>query len=184
MPLKVAALVLPLALDTFAVAAALGIAGMTPRERLRLSLVFAAFEAGMPLLGFVAGSLLGSALGGAADYLAVAVLVGVGVLILREDKDLDAGALVGRTHGAAVIGLGLSISLDELAVGFSLGLLRLPVVLVALLIGVQAFVAVQLGARLGGRLGERLRERAETVAGLALVGLGVLLLALKLSGRG
>jgi len=55
---------------------------------------------------------------------------------------------------------------------------------VALLIGVQAFVAVQLGARLGGRLGERLRERAETVAGLALVGLGVLLLALKLSGRG
>ncbi|HEY6377923.1 MAG TPA: manganese efflux pump [Candidatus Dormibacteraeota bacterium] len=184
MPLKVAALVLPLALDTFAVAAALGIAGMTPRERLRLSLVFAAFEAGMPLLGFAAGALLGSVLGGAADYLAVAVLIGVGVLILREDHELDAGALMRRTRGAAIIGLGLSVSLDELAVGFSIGLLRLPVLLVALLIGAQAFVATQLGAAFGGRLGERLRERAETVAGLALIGLGVLLLALKLTGRG
>jgi len=184
MPLKIAALLLPLALDTFAVSAALGIAGLTPRERLRLSFVFAAFEAGMPLLGFAAGSLLGSTLGGAADYLAVAVLIGVGVLILREGDDLDGSTLRARSRGPAVIGLGLSISVDELAIGLSLGLLRLPVVAVALLIGAQAFAATQLGARLGHRVGGHLPERAGTVAGLSLVFLGVLLLALTLAGRG
>jgi manganese efflux pump family protein len=184
MPLKIVALVLPLALDTFAVSAALGIAGLTPRERLRLSLVFAAFEAGMPLLGFAAGSLLGSILGAGADYLAVAVLIGVGVLILFEGDDVDGATLRGRSRGPAVIGLGLSVSIDELAIGLSLGLLRLPVLVVAVLIGAQAFLAAQLGARLGHRAGEYLRERAQTVAGLALVFLGVLLLALKLTGRG
>jgi putative Mn2+ efflux pump MntP len=183
MPLKVAALVLPLALDTFAVSAALGITGLTPRERLRLSLVFAGFEAGMPLLGFAVGTLIGAALGAAADYLAVAVLIGVGMLILHERDELDARTLVDRSRGAAVIGLGLSVSLDELAVGLSLGLLRLPVIVVALLIGAQAFVATQLGARLGSRVGARLRERAETVAGLALVLLGVILLVFTLTGH-
>lgn len=184
MPLKLAALVLPLALDTFAVSAALGIAGLTPRERLRMSLVFAGFEAGMPLVGFAAGLLLGSILGAGADYVAVVVLIGVGVLILREGEDIDGGTLRRRSRGPAVIGLGLSVSIDELAIGLSLGLLRLPALAVAVLIGAQAFVAAQLGARLGHRAGEHLRERAEAVAGLALVFLGVLLLALKLTGRG
>lgn len=72
--------------------------------------------------------------------------------------------------------LGVSISLDELAVGFTFGLLRLPVVLVIVLIAVQAFVAAQLGLRLGARLSERLRDGAERVAGVALAALGVVLL--------
>jgi manganese efflux pump family protein len=39
-----------------------------------------------------------------------------------------------------MIGLGLSISLDELAIGFTLGLARLPVVWVIVAIGVQALM--------------------------------------------
>jgi putative Mn2+ efflux pump MntP len=49
--LRLAALILPLALDTFAVSAAIGVAGIDKRQRLRLSLVFAAFEGLMPLVG-------------------------------------------------------------------------------------------------------------------------------------
>jgi len=44
--LKLVGLVLPLGLDTFAVAAALGIAGLKGRDRLRVSLLFTAFEVG------------------------------------------------------------------------------------------------------------------------------------------
>src|SRR5438105_875473 len=72
-PFKLIALVLPLSLDTFAVSAALGVAGLSRRERWRLSLLMAAFEAGMPLAGFLAGGLAGQALGGVADYAAAAV---------------------------------------------------------------------------------------------------------------
>ena len=59
MPFKLIALVLPLSLDTFAVSAALGVAGLSKRERWRLSLVLAGFEAVMPIVGFLAGGLLG-----------------------------------------------------------------------------------------------------------------------------
>jgi len=41
---------------------------------------------------------------------------------------------------------------------------------------VQAFLVAQLGLRLGARLGEAAREWAERLAGVALVGLGALIL--------
>ena len=69
--LELIALVLPLALDTFAVAAALGVAGLSSSQRLRVSLIFTSFEAGMPLIGVVIGHALGHAVGSLADYLAV-----------------------------------------------------------------------------------------------------------------
>jgi putative Mn2+ efflux pump MntP len=82
------------------------------------------------------------------------------------------------------IGLGISASLDELATGVAIGLLALSVVLVIALIGVQSFVARQLGSRLGRRLSERLRERAERLAGSIRVALAAVLLAHRLSGHG
>ena len=82
-----------------------------------------------------------------------------------------------------MIGLGLSISLDELAIGFSLGLVGLPAVPVIAAIGVQAFLAVQLGLTVGARAGERLRENAERLAALALIGLGIFVLVERLTHR-
>ena len=83
-------------------------------------------------------------------------------------------------RGPAALLLGVIISLDELAIGFTLGLLRLPVVLVIALIAGQAFLLAQLGLRLGERMSARLREGAERLAGVALAGLAVALLAEKL----
>src|SRR2546423_15506423 len=74
MPFKLIALVLPLSLDTFAVSAALGAAGLSRRERWRLSLLLAGFEALMPAVGFLAGGLVVPGLGGAAGYAAAGVL--------------------------------------------------------------------------------------------------------------
>ncbi len=184
MPFKVAALVLPLSLDSFAVSAALGVAGLSRRERLRLSLILATFEALMPLVGLAAGSLLGHAVAGAADYVAVAVLLGVGIAILREKDDELPMDFARRSHGLGAVGLGLSVSLDELAIGFTIGLLGLPVLLVVALIAAQAFLASQAGSSLGRRLGERLRERAGQIAGVVLLALGLVLLGLRITGHG
>ena len=50
--LKLLAFVLPLGLDSFAVAAAIGASQVTTAwQRLRISLVFVVFEGGMPLIG-------------------------------------------------------------------------------------------------------------------------------------
>jgi manganese efflux pump family protein len=180
MIVKLLAFVLPLGLDSFAVAAALGATGkLAGWARWRISLVFVVFEAGMPLIGIALGAPLARAVGGVADYLAAAAVIAIGLWVLLSDEDDDEQEKVGRlltTHGAALVGLGVSISLDELAIGFSLGLARLPTVPVIIAIGVQAFVAAQLGLRLGARVGERFRETAERIAGIALIALGAFLI--------
>ena len=175
---KLLALVLPLGLDTFAVAAALGMAGATARQRRRLSTLMVGFEMGMPLVGLVLGAPLGRAIGGAADFLAIAVLLSFGLytLFFRHVEDERVGGLVDARGWRAIL-LGVSISLDELAVGFTLGLLHVPVVAVIILIGVQTLVVVQLGMRVGSRLSARARDGAEHLAGLALTVLALGLLA-------
>jgi putative Mn2+ efflux pump MntP len=173
------ALVVPLGLDTFAIAAALGMSGLTRRDRTRVTLLFTSFEMGMPIVGIVLGAVAGTVAGKAADYVAIAILIALGVFMLwpRRSANPARVGLLARTRGLAAIGLGISISLDELAIGFTLGLLRFPVVLVIALIGLQTLVVTQAGLRLGSRVGEAVRERAEQVAGVVLAGLGLILLA-------
>jgi putative Mn2+ efflux pump MntP len=182
MAAKIIALVLPLGLDTFAVSTALGMAGTSSRQRLRTSVLFASFEGLMPLLGLAVGRPLGNAIGAAADYLAIGVLAALALHLLRSDADEPSLAELRARGPLASVALGLSISLDELAIGFTLGLLRVPVVPVIVLIAVQAFIVTQLGMRLGDRVGERLRERAERLAGAALALLAGGLLIAKLAG--
>jgi putative Mn2+ efflux pump MntP len=181
-------LVVPLGLDTFAVAAALGMAGLPREQRLRVTLLFTGFEMGMPLIGLLAGRVVGTAAGAAADYLAIAILIGLGAYMAwpwrKEEDEEQRVSLLSRTRGLAAIGLGISISTDELAIGFTFGLLRLPVALVITLIGLQTVVATQAGLRLGVRLGEAIREGAERVAGIALLLLGLYLLVQRLRGHG
>ena len=179
---KLLALILPLGLDTFAVAAALGMVGVSRPRRLRISLLFTAFEAGMPLIGLALGVPLGHALGGAADYVAIGVLLAFGLytLLTSEKNEEERLGQLTQMHGLGALVLGVSISLDELAIGFTLGLLRLPAALVVALIALQTFIVTQLGLRLGSKLSEQLREGAERLAGAALTVLGIVLLAEKL----
>ena len=178
--LRLLAFVLPLGLDTFAVSAALGATGdLTARDRLRVSVLFVVFEGGMPLIGVAVGAPLARRIGPVADYLAVAALIGLGVwmLLAGGDGEERRAARLKMTHGVAIIALGVSISLDELAIGFSLGLVRLPIVAIIVAIAVQTLIAVQVGLYLGARIGERIRSGAERLAGVALVGLGGYVLA-------
>jgi manganese efflux pump family protein len=181
--LILAGIILPLGLDTFALAAALGVAGIQAERRTRTSLILAAFEAGMPIIGFLVGGAIGHALGYFAGWTAIAFLAIAGLLMLRpgeEEKEEARLKLLAKAQGLAIIDLGLAISLDELAIGFSLGLLGLSLVVVVVWLGIQAFVAAQLGMRLGARIGEELRERGERLAGVVLIGMAVILVVLKL----
>jgi len=167
---RVIALILPLCLDTFAVAAALGMTRPTGAQRIRFSLLFAAFEGGMPVIGLLVGVGLGKVIGDWSEYVAITALAIVGAYMLwaRADDEERVRKLA-TSHGPAVIALGLSVSLDELAIGFSLGLLNVPIVPAIVLIAAQAFVVSQVGFALGGRIGEATREGAERLAGAVLI---------------
>ena len=179
-----AGLLLPLGLDTFALSAALGVAGLEKADRLRVSLLFTVFEAGMPILGILVGQAVGRIVGGWAGYGGIVLLLIAGILLLRPGQDEDAEGrrlkLLAQARGLAIIDLGLSISVDELTVGLSAGLLAIPLALAVIWIAIQAFLVAQVGLRFGHRLGEELRERSEQAAGVALIAVAIVLLALRI----
>lgn len=174
---RLLAFVLPLGLDTFVTATAIGSSVRSARDRWRVTFLAVLFEGGMPAVGLLLGTPLAHLAGGAADFISGLVLIGIGTWAILEiedddddddDEDEKAKGLV-FAKGKAVIALALSISLDELAVGFGLGLAHVPILLLVSMIAIQAFIVVQLGLWIG----RSVLEDAERVAGLVIAGLGV-----------
>lgn len=181
--LRLLLLVLPLGLDTFAAAAALGVAGLPAAERRRVGALLAGFEVGMPLVGLALGAGLGRAVGDRLEPVALVLvaLVGLRLLLDRDDDEARAVRTAARVRGTAALALGLSISLDELAVGVTLGALDVPILPAVALLGLQAFAFASLGLRLGARLGARAGPWAERLAGASLLVVGGVLLGARLA---
>ena len=178
--------VLPLGLDTFAIAAAVGANWLLGWSRWRISAIFIAVEGGTPLIGLSLGSSAGHAVGSIAEYLSGGLLILLGGYLWwshadHEDKDNEAARArrLINARGLTLVGLALSISLDELAMGFSFGLganLAEPTGVIAV-IACQALVVSQLGLSLGARTSAGLRELLERLVGPILILIGLLPLA-------
>lgn len=182
------ALFLSLGLDTLAVALGLGVGGL-PRQRwLRVGLTFAFFEGGMPVIGLIIGQHMSGLLGEIATYAAGILLLALGGWEIREaltdgdDLETSAQQAEGEAAGKSasqiarldrsILITGLSVSLDELAVGFSLGVLGVALGPALAYIAIQAFALTFAGLWLGTRVGAKMGERAELAAGIVLALLG------------
>lgn len=180
--------VLPLGVDTFAVAAAVGASRPTGSTRWRISAVFVIFEGGMPLVGLALGTSIGHTVGSVAGYFSGGLLVLLGGYLwwADDDDEIAKARRLASAQGLALVGLALSISLDELAIGLGLGLgveTAIPATIVAV-IAIQTLVVSQLGLSFGVRISERLRECIERLAGPMLIVLGSYLLVEALSHIG
>ena len=173
---RIAAFVIPLGFDTFAVAVALGLRGLRP---LRPALSFALFETAMPLIGILVGRYVGLRFETLAVYIGAIILIGIHALRETLERDNETASLSFESvRGTLLAGLG--ISTDEIAMGFPLGALGLPIVAVLTAIAVQAFfvtaAGILLGRRIGAALGRMASRIARIVAGVAFLLLGSYLL--------
>ena len=132
----------------------------------------------MPLVGLLIGKGVGQLIGDWASFIGGVALLGVAIwLIFFEDEDDEEEKLERNLVGWTLIITALSISLDELAIGFSIGLIGVPIVLTIILIALQAFAFTILGLTFGSRLKRYLGEWAEKFAGvvIGLLGLWILI---------
>jgi manganese efflux pump family protein len=174
---------LSLGVDTLVVAIGLGLGGLGRRRLLQVGLSFAAAEGIMPLAGFVAGKSIAQAVGDAASYIAIVVLLLLGAYTIRDWMQEQEREY--RFHSPMqLLVLCLSVSLDELAIGFSLGLFNVPILAAAAYIAAQAFVLTLVGTTIGRLVARAAWERSELLSGLVLTALAIFLLAEKLLGRG
>lgn len=175
--LALAVAAIAVGLDNFGAAIGIGTAHGRSRYRWQVAAVFGVFEAGMPVLGMLAGRAVAGTVAGAAPIIGgVAVgLMGVAGVV----ESLRKGS--GDNTRAPVLGLGrlvvlgLVLSIDNLAVGFALGSAKVSLAAAVVVIGVVSVGLSLLGLELGGRLGERVGERGDLVGGVALMVVGVLI---------
>lgn len=175
---------LAVGLSNFAASVAIGLTGVDRHVRLRVAAVFGLFEAGMPLIGLLLGHNLAQTLGRTSRYTGGALLVVTGCWTFvharaqskRAPPAHDDSARVGPASSLPRLLLaGLALSVDNLVVGFSLGITKTPLLAAALIFGIVSIALSLGGLEIGQRLGGWGGASSETAAGAVLVVVGVLI---------
>jgi len=169
-----------LGMDAFSVAVGIG----ATRHRvsltsiLRLSASFGIFQFFMPIVGWLGGVTIAAYIDSYDHWIAFAVLLYVGGKMIHESFRGEEDPAPGQdpTRGVTLIMLSVATSIDALAVGLSLAVMKTPILYPSAVIGIVAFVMTAVGMLFGERLGKMFGRRVEALGGLILVGIGLKIL--------
>jgi len=172
--LKILALVMTIGLDNLVISTTVGMINI--KGKLKIAAAFICAEAVMPLIGVVFGQAAGRLIGSWASVSGGILLIGLGIwLIFFEDDDED-DKLKQRLAGWSLLLTAVTLSLDELAVGFSIGLIGVPVVITIAAIVAGSFIFTMTGMYFGSKIKRYLGEWTEKLGGLILLILGLWIL--------
>lgn len=171
-----------LGMDAFSVAIGIGAARghVSAGPVLRLSFSFGAFQFFMPIAGWLAGTTVAGRISEYDHWVAFGLLLFVGVRMIHAAL---AGEKEGRKHngndptrGWTLLMLSVATSIDALAVGMTLALLKTPILYPSVVIGVVAFGMTLGGMLAGRRLAMLFGRKVELLGGLILIAIGVQIL--------
>jgi manganese efflux pump family protein len=169
-----------LSMDAFAVAVAAAIAldEISPRRVFRLAFHFGLFQALMPIMGWLAGMQLEQFIVSWDHWVAFGLLTFIGVKAIRTALTGTDAALArdDPTRGVIMVGLAIATSIDALAVGVSLAMVRVSIWYPSVVIGCITCLITALGMLLGRRLGKRFGKRVEVIGGVVLIAIGLKIL--------
>lgn len=176
--------------DLVSVAIPIGMNRIRIRVIVRAAAVFALFHIVMILTGYHIGHWLGTVVARVGTYhidwpvaamqdwasiVGALVLAALGVHMIRENL-VHNGLKTDLGHplqGITLMALALSVSLDALAAGFSMGMMDVDLVKLSVILGMVIFCIAVAGLGLGRRFGRIIGKRAEIVGGLVLILLGI-----------
>ena len=167
-----------LSMDAFAVSVCKGLAmeHATWRRAVVPGLWFGAFQGLMPLLGWLLGSRFAQYITAVDHWIAFALLVILGVNMLREARSADDGAAAASPGVKTMLAMAVATSIDALAVGITFAFLEVAIVPAVCFIACVTFVISTLGVKVGALFGDRFQAKAEALGGIILIVLGVKIL--------
>lgn len=163
-----------LAMDAFAVS--LGVAAsrgnMSFRPTFRLSFHFGLFQFMMPVIGWGVGYKI-------VDYLTINNWIAFGLLVFVGTRMILSGFREepvekkrDLTKGISLIILSIATSIDALAIGFSLAMLKLdiwyPSVIIGIITSILSLIAIYMGKKLNTGFGNKM----EIIGGIILLAIG------------
>jgi putative Mn2+ efflux pump MntP len=168
-----------LSLDSFRVSLGLGALKLRSLRQLQIVVAFGLCDGLAPLLGLLIGKSLVSFVGSWTEYLGPIALCAYGVYVIYLAKRYS-GVRAEEPGGWIVLGVPLSLSLDNLIAGASLGVVGFPLWLSVGVIGLMSALMSLIGLRLGSLAAKFLKINTEVLGGVALVVIGVALALEKL----
>ena len=165
-----------LSMDAFAVAICKGLAlkRITLKSAGIVGLWFGAFQALMPLLGYLLAAQFKDQINAYAHWIAFALLTLIGGNMIREaifEKDeADPGSALSPK---AMLPLAVATSIDALVVGVTFAFLDVDIASSVALIGVTTCALSMLGVKAGSLFGAKYEKKAEILGGVILILLGV-----------
>jgi putative Mn2+ efflux pump MntP len=161
-----------LSLDSFRASLGLGATKLRPIRQIQIPLAFGLCDAVAPLIGLLIGKSFLKYIGAWAGYLGPLMLCAYGVYVIyisRRCSDKE----VPQNDRWLVLGLPLSLSVDNLVAGTSLGMIGFPLLLSVAIIGAMSALLSLAGLLLGRTAANYFRLKSEVFAGVALVFIGI-----------
>lgn len=168
-----------LGIDAFSVAIGIGAANSkkswTPV--LRLAAAFGLFQFVMPILGWLAGLTVVAIIESFDHWIAFSLLALVGGKMIWEGFEKESDEEKNdQTRGWPLLVLSIATSIDALAVGFSFSVLKTPILLPAVIIGVVCFLMTVTGMIFGKVLAKLFGKKVGIFGGLVLIAIGIKIL--------
>ena len=168
-----------LSMDAFAVSVCKGLSirALMPRHAVAVGLWFGAFQALMPLIGWLLGAAFADMIAAVDHWIAFALLAFIGGNMIREALGHEEEDADPSLAPIAMLLLAVATSIDALAVGITFAFLRVDILPAVALIGACTFAISAAGVKVGNLFGARYKSKAELFGGavLVLIGLKILL---------
>ncbi|NLP30355.1 MAG: manganese efflux pump [Clostridiales bacterium] len=170
---------LGLAMDAFAVSVSNGICYIKTglKEAFYTGFAFGLFQAIMPLLGYYAGSIFSDSVEFLGPWIALILLVIIGgSMVIGAIKEIRNPGIDRYRVSCSIKDLsiqGIATSIDALAVGVSLAVIKTNIFTAVALIGIVTFICCFIGVLIGSGIGRKLKEKAEIVGGCILILIGI-----------
>jgi putative Mn2+ efflux pump MntP len=165
-----------MAMDAFAVSLGIGTTRQAclPRPIFRLSFHFGLFQFFMPILGWLAGNTIASLISRFDHWIALGLLAFVGGRMIRSGLDPSSETYpCDPSRGGTLIMLSVATSIDALAIGLGLSMIRVDILCPSIVIGVVTAALSLTGLLIGHKLGTTFGKRMEILGGLILIGIGL-----------
>ena len=176
-------LAIGLSMDAFAVSVCKGLS--MKKATLKHGMIcggwFGSFQALMPLMGYLLGSLFAAYIRRFDHWIAFGLLAFIGINMLREafSKEEECCCEKVDLSVKTMFVMAIATSIDALAAGISLAMSNnspLHVYITIGLIGVITFVMSTIGVKIGNIFGSRFEKKAQAAGGIILVLLGLKIL--------
>jgi len=148
------------------------------RQLFRFSFHFGLFQALMPVVGWLAGRGLSQYIEAWDHWVAFVLLAAIGgkaIVDALGSKEEEA-KVPDPTRGLSLVVLSIATSIDALAVGLSLALLKVSIWYPAVVIGVVTAGMTACAMLIGARVGQRFGVRIRILGGVILMGIGLKIL--------